>query len=276
MRDRLLSGASARQAMKGRGAGAGLLSLAMLVLAAGGCARRTASPGMPGSANAAPQGTAEHMAAEGVVLKTEDGWAVAGDLYRPASKPKAAVILLHMRGGRAADWTPLSVALQKAGVLTLAIDQRGTGRSTQGPGSKGDDAPWETLGDVAAARRFLGTKLPLGVAGASYGANNALLYAARYKSQVGALALFSPGADYHGLKGLEAVRKTTCPIAIYWDPGDSISGKDPVHILAAAPSRNKRGVRLSADGKHGTDLLTPQTIPGVVDWFVTTLAAKNR
>jgi predicted alpha/beta hydrolase len=81
---------------------------------------------------------------ESVQLKTPDGWIIVGDRYMPSGVAKGAVVLLHQRGGSAQDWQALSTALQKAGFIALAIDQRGAGRSTQGPGPKGDDAPWAT------------------------------------------------------------------------------------------------------------------------------------
>jgi len=77
-----------------------------------------------------------------VTLKTTDGWNIVGDLYAPAGTSKGAVILLHQRSGSGKDWASLCQALQKAGFTALAIDQRGAGRSTTGPGPTGENAPW--------------------------------------------------------------------------------------------------------------------------------------
>src|SRR5579864_6713342 len=107
------------------------VALALLVL---GCTSRSGAAG-----------------AREVKFKTADGWTIVGDLYSPAGRSKGAVVLLHQRGGQASDWAPLCRALQKAGLTALSIDQRGAGRSTEGPGPTGDDAPWTTGGDIEAA-----------------------------------------------------------------------------------------------------------------------------
>ena len=137
----------------------------------------------------------EPAGAKQITFKTADGWTIVGDRYVPSGAPKGGVILLHQRGGKASDWTPLCVALQKAGIEALAIDQRGAGRSVEGPGPTGGDAPWETGGDIAAAFDTFAEVGYVGLAGASYGANNALIYAAAHGHQIRSLALFSPGAD---------------------------------------------------------------------------------
>src|SRR5262249_17128708 len=152
-----------------------------------------------------------------VHFKTTDGWTIVGDLYTPSGASKGAVILLHQRNGSARDWEPLCLALQKAGFTALAIDQRGAGRSTQGPGPTGGNAPWPTSPDIAAAIKFLAVKKPVGLAGASYGANNALIYAAANPKQVTGVALFSPGANYHGLDALTPARAYHGAVSIYHD-----------------------------------------------------------
>src|SRR5262249_45606560 len=108
---------------------AALLLVSTLTSTLAGCSPRE-SP-MPGASEG------KIGEARQVHFKTTDGWTIVGDLYTPSGAPKGAVILLHQRNGSARDWEPLCLALQKAGFTALAIDQRGAGRSTQGPGPTG-------------------------------------------------------------------------------------------------------------------------------------------
>src|SRR4051812_46062706 len=131
--------------------------------------------------------------AKEVHFKTADDWNIFADAYVPVTASKGVVILLHQRNGAASDWKALAGALRTAGFTALAIDQRGAGRSVQGPGGvggKGDNAPWETGPDIAAAIQYLSGKGPVALVGASYGANNALIYAAAHPDQVKRLVLF--------------------------------------------------------------------------------------
>ncbi|HZT42731.1 MAG TPA: alpha/beta fold hydrolase [Chthonomonadaceae bacterium] len=201
-----------------------------------------------------------------VHLKTADGWTVVGDLYAPPGKSHGAVVLLHQRGGSAADWRSLCTALQKAGIIALAIDQRGAGRSTEGPGPTGQDAPWPTSPDIAAAIASLKDKGPISLAGASYGANNALIYAAAHPDQVKGLALFSPGANYHGLNALAPAHAYHGPVVIYHDRGDSIADGGPQEIDQALASRDHT-LRIYSGSDHGTALLDPAVVRDAVTFF---------
>ncbi|MBV9390239.1 MAG: alpha/beta fold hydrolase [Chroococcidiopsidaceae cyanobacterium CP_BM_ER_R8_30] len=205
-----------------------------------------------------------------VRLKTSDGWIIVGDRYLPSNSARGAIVLLHQRGGTAADWQPLATALQQAGFTVLAIDQRGAGRSTQGPGPTGDNAPWQTTGDIAAAIASLPMPLPIGLAGASYGANNALIYAASHHNQVKALALFSPGANYHGLDALAAAHSYRGALVIYHDRDDTIPGSGPQQINALVPSQNHKLLVFNGTA-HGTGLLEPKVIHSAVNFFLINL-----
>ncbi len=91
-----------------------------------------------------------------VSFDTSDGWKIIADVYIPQDKPIGAAILLHQRGGSAGDWHDLCDALREKGIIALALDQRGCGRSLS-PDSKlnGDNAPWDTSNDIAAAIKWL-------------------------------------------------------------------------------------------------------------------------
>jgi pimeloyl-ACP methyl ester carboxylesterase len=220
-----------------------------------------ASIGLQGcrdSSNEANSLVGSPAGAKEISFKTDDGWNIFGDAYLPAGTSKGAVILLHQRGGAASDWKALAGTLQKAGFTALAIDQRGAGRSVQGPpgatGNKGDNAPWETGADIAAAIKFAEGKGPIALVGASYGANNALIYAAAHPDQVKSLILFSPGADYNGLNALPAAQAWKGPLLIFHDKGDTIAGDGPEKIDKTTASTDHKLV-LTEGSRHGTDLV---------------------
>lgn len=156
-----------------------------------------------------------------VNFRTKDGWTIVGDLYKPVGKAKGVVILLHQRGGSAKDWAAFCVTLQKAGYTALAIDARGTGRSTKGPGPLGVNAPWLTTPDISGAIHYLKTTHAI-LIGASYGANNALIYASEHPKKLDGIILLSPGKDYNGLTALPAAQLCNVPVAIYATQDDPI------------------------------------------------------
>ena len=209
-------------------------------------------------------------AAQAVSFKTADGWTIAGDLYAAVGKAQGNVVLLHQRGGQGSDWVPLCRALQMAHISALAIDQRGAGRSTQGPGESGENAPWPTSGDISAAIASFKDKLPTGLAGASYGANNALIYAAAHPDQIKSVALFSPGTNYHGLDAVAPARKFKGAVVIYHDKNDAIAGGGPKQITQAL-SGHDHILRLSTGSEHGTNLLSPANIRDAAMFFQRTL-----
>ncbi len=205
-----------------------------------------------------------------VSFKTDDGWVIIGNLYTPRGTSKGKVLLLHERGGQALDWDSLCSSLKAAGFTVLAIDQRGAGRSIKGPGPNGAGAPWNTGNDIAAAIKFLHTSKPIGIAGASYGANNALLYAAAHQNQVSTLLLLSPGEDYNGLKAVPPARIYHGSVFIMYGKSDKIVGNGPEEIAKTLPGKNH--ILAPVDGsEHGTDLLNKNTIPTFTAFFLKTL-----
>jgi pimeloyl-ACP methyl ester carboxylesterase len=225
-----------------------------------------------GQKETGPVVTAEQATGETrtVQFKTRDGWMIQGDLYDPQTASKGLVILLHQRGGSADDWHPLALALKQAGYTALALDQRGTGRSTNGPGQTGDLAPWDTADDIEGGLYALKPKWPAMLIGASYGANNALLYAAAHPDQVRSLVLFSPSTDYHGLKTTDAVKLYPGPLLIFHQKDDKIAGSGPATLNSMSGSKD-HNLEVHDGSGHGTALLNAATTQETVDFIVRTL-----
>lgn len=234
----------------------------LAILALGGCGDKES-----GSVVTSEQATGETRTAKYI---TTDGWTIFGDLYEPTTAPKGVAIMLHQRGGSADDWAALAKAIQKAGYTAFAIDQRGTGRSSTGPGQSGDHAPWDTKADIDGAVFAMKDKGAVTLVGASYGANNALLYAAYHPSMVRSLVLFSPSTDYNGLKTTDAVKKYTGPLLMFHQKGDKIAGNGPLDLDKLSASKDHT-LQLNDGTGHGTALLNPGTAQQTVDFIVRTL-----
>ncbi len=222
---------------------------------------------------AAPAAAVVTGGAREITFRTIDGWTIHGD-YTAVAGATRAVVLLHQRGGSAVDWGPLVDRLAAAGIAALAIDQRGAGRSL-GPQS-GVNAPWDTSNDIAGAvswleRRGLAADR-VGLAGASYGANNALIYAAAHR-ETPVVALLSPGRDYNGLKVAPAAGRYRGAVLVLSAAGDPVTEDGPE--LIARAHRGRALERVSYAGSaHGTRLLQvyPRSAGVLAAFFRRTLA----
>ena len=242
-----------------------------------GCAPKSPAvnpPVKPQISQKIPSGESQQTNTTDVTLKTSDGWSIVGKMYLPKGDSKGGVILLHQRGGTGDDWKPLCASLQEAGYAALAIDQRGAGKSTTGPGTVGTEAPWKTSGDIAAAVKSmksygnitLHSFYSITLVGASYGANNALIYAAAHPEQINSVVLLSPGENYHGLEALPAAQKYAGTLLIMNDHGDTVAGDGPSKINTSATQSKHKFIEYEGDG-HGTELLRSQSIIDILDFL---------
>ena len=211
-----------------------------------------------------------------VTIRTDDGASLAGTWYEPGARQAPAVILVHMLHRNRHDWDPVAARLAAEGIGTLAIDLRGHGESSAAtPG--GDTPDYSALvRDVAAARRYLASRSDvqpsrIGIAGASIGANLAVLEAAADPS-VASLALLSPSLDYRGLRIEAAMKKYGGKPALL-----VVSDDDP-YALRSAKDLQKAGggtreLLVLNHAGHGTIMLARDSdlTRALVDWFRRTL-----
>jgi alpha-beta hydrolase superfamily lysophospholipase len=203
-----------------------------------------------------------------VTLPAADGVTLAAQLYEASTRPAPGVVLVHMQSRTRADWDEIAQQLEAAGVTVLALDLRGHG------GSGGAAMPLAAMvPDVRAAVQWLSTRPgvrpdAIGVAGASLGANLALLAAAD-QPLVRAAAAISPSLDYRGLRvGPETMKKLS---------GRGVwlaaSSEDPYSLRTlkelTADEAMPRNQQLSSAAAHGTNLLTADKdlARALVDWF---------
>jgi pimeloyl-ACP methyl ester carboxylesterase len=213
-----------------------------------------------------------------VSMRTDDGVTVAGTFYEASRRPAPAVILLHMLTRSREDWDAVASRLADAGLHALAIDFRGHGGSSAGPSAAGGGQDLTRLVlDVQAARAFLIARADLvipsaiGIAGASVGANVAILEGAGDPA-VRSLALLSAGLDYRSLRTDAALRKyggrPALLVAGSNDPYALRSAKD-----LATGGAGVREIRILENAGHGTTMLKGDSDLGrlLVDWFQRTL-----
>jgi pimeloyl-ACP methyl ester carboxylesterase len=210
-----------------------------------------------------------------VTFRTDDGVTIVGSLYVPA-RPGPAVILLHALGRTREDWRPVATRLADAGFVALAIDLRGHGQSGPLPEGASLENLTGMVADVKAARAFLATRREvspnrIGIAGASIGANLAILYAAGDPT-VRSLALLSPGIDYRGLRPEAAMtRYGDRPALLVSSQEDSYSTNSVRQLAKSGPG--VREVKILNGAGHGTAMIDrqPELAPALVDWFRRTL-----
>lgn len=206
-----------------------------------------------------------------VTFPSADGTPLAATFYDAAPKPAPAVVLVHMLGRSREDWNATADRLEEAGVVVVALDLRGHGRSG---GSNSALAPM--VDDVRAAVAWVASRPgvrpdAVAIAGGSLGANLALLAAAS-EPAVRAIALISPSLDYRGVRLDAAAVKKTADRAMWL----GASTQDPYALrtikeLAASPGVREQ--RLSGAAAHGTNLLAadPDLARAMIDWLRRTI-----
>ncbi len=213
-----------------------------------------------------------------VTFHAKDGVAIAASYYQPSRRPAPCVILVHMLTRSRDDWQALASRLADAGIGVLAIDLRGHGGSGPDPRVNPDAASdlSPDLLDVQAARAFLTSRPDLGVttvgiAGASVGANLAVLAAAADPS-VRSMALLSPGLDYRNLHTEAAMKRYgERPALLIASQEDGYAARSIKKLQKAGTGR--RDVQLVNGAGHGTAMLTrhPDLVSTILEWFQRTL-----
>lgn len=209
-----------------------------------------------------------HGAGRLTTFRADDGRVLTGLLLEASRRPAPAVVLVPMLGRSKDDWQWVAQRFADAGITTLAIDLPGSMLPPDGAAL----AAWHT--DVLAAVTHLASRgdvRAVGLAGASLGANLAVLAAAA-DVRVRSLALVSPSLDYRGVRIEAALRKyAERPALLIASLKDPYAARS-VRELAQKPP-GIREVRWADAGAHGLVLLTrePDLVRSLVEWFQRTL-----
>ena len=217
-------------------------------------------------------------------MTTADGVKLGATLYPVQGAKPPGLILVHMLGSERRTWEAFALQAQRKGYACLAFDLRGHGESTTRNGAtiayrtfKTQD--WlEAVNDIDAAKKALiengADPENLAVAGASIGANLALIYALDHKD-IAAVVLISPGLEYHGVKTQQAAADYgKRPLLLLDTEGDSYSAAS-----CATLKRNASGLcelREYHGSAHGNDLLdtTPAAIEQILLWLKPIIGPK--
>jgi acetyl esterase/lipase len=199
-----------------------------------------------------------------VTFRAQDGAMLSGAYYEPSRRPAPGIVMLPMLKRSHADWDAAASQLSDEGFAVVSLDYR-----------PGDDLAAYPM-DVRAAKAFLRERpevIPgsIGIAGASVGANLAVLDAADDPGVL-SIALLSPGTDYKGLRTEAALKKFGArPALLAGSTKDPYTARTIRHLTTIGPG--VREVRLTDSIAHGTVLLSrdPELIPALVDWFKRTL-----
>lgn len=206
-----------------------------------------------------------------VTFRAFDGRTISALLMEAGSRPAPAVVLVPMLGRPKDDWQAVAQRLADANITALAIDLPGLNL----PADPAELVRWHL--DVRDAVAYLAARPAdvragsIGIAGASLGANLAVVAAAADPA-VRSIALVSPSLDYRGVRIETALRqygaRSAMLMASLHDPYAARS----VRELAQDPP-GPRQMQWSETAGHGTVLLgrDPDLVRSLVEWFQLTL-----
>jgi dienelactone hydrolase len=209
-----------------------------------------------------------------VRLDTTDDVGIIGTYY-PTDQPHTpAVLLLHSILRDRSVWNDFATLLQHNGIAALAIDLRGHGESTRKLTAEGPVKIdireltardyQDMLLDVEAAIDWLQTqpeidKKHIALIGESFGANIALRYAA-INEDLSAVAVFSPGLNYRGVRTDDVIRQLgRAPFHIFVSQNDAFAFESSKRLVEI---RQESGVAAATNeltvctgSLHGTEML---------------------
>jgi dienelactone hydrolase len=205
-----------------------------------------------------------------VTFRAPDGRLLNGLMMEASRRPSPAVVLVPMLGALKEDWQSVAQQLADADIAALAIDL---------PGSSLPEDPAALPGwheDVRAALDYLSARgdvrpEAMGVAGASLGANLAVLAAAA-DPRVRSLVLVSPSLDYRGVRIEPALRQYGArPALLMASLTDPYAARTVRELTREGPGA--REARWGETRAHGIPLLAgePDLVRALVEWFRRTL-----
>jgi acetyl esterase/lipase len=208
----------------------------------------------PGSASASTPVSMPFDGPTDVEIPAADGLILRGAFVPGQDPDGSAVLLLHMYGSDRSSWGPFAMALASSGISSLALDLRGHGAT--GGAEDWGAARQDTAAAIAWLRSLDGLDPErIGIAGASIGANLALVQAADDPGSVAAVAALSPGLDYFRvvIDG-RATEIGDLPLFLAASEEDGYSA-ETVRTLAAE-AHGAPTLAIFQGSAHGTDMLS--------------------
>ena len=207
-----------------------------------------------------------------ISIRADDGRTITALIVEADQRPAPAVVLVPMLGRPKEDWQTLAERLGDANITAVAIDLPGQSL----PADPRELAAWHTvvIGTVGylAGRPDVRANA-IGVAGASLGANLAVVAAAA-DPRIRSLALVSPSLDYRGVRIEGAMKQYgDRPALLLASLKDPYAARSVRELVALGGPRE---TQLSETPAHGTVLLTRDAglSRSLVEWFRRTLAVN--
>ncbi|NOY06550.1 MAG: alpha/beta fold hydrolase [Chlorobi bacterium] len=225
---------------------------------------------IPGVANRGNTATQE---SERVSFTTADGVVIVGTLYRAEGTKNPAIVCLHQWRSDRSSYDDVAESLRREGFTVLAIDQRGYGESIQTADGQPVRPDRRIQEDVRAAVGFVRAqkgvmKNNIGLLGASYGASNAIIYAADHP-EIRAVVLLSPGLNYFNiLPTLDAVRKYGKRPLLAVASSEDVRSVEAVREYAKVKTENYES-KIYENAGHGTSMFASarDLLPRLVGFF---------
>lgn len=192
-----------------------------------------------------------------ITLQTSDGILIDSELQKPVGKPRGVLILVHMLGKNKSDFGPFIEKALNRNYFTLSIDLRGHGKSAGDWRSFSENDFRFLPEDVIAASSYIKEQypdLPIGVIGASIGANAAINAAVKDPS-IQTIILLSPARNYRGLDTSNINNYTGFGL-LAASEGDEPSAADVGWLIDnSGDYKMKRELVIYPEGSgHGTDI----------------------
>lgn len=202
-----------------------------------------------------------------MTFQTLDEVTIVAD-WATAPTTIGAAILVHAMPLDRRSWGDVQRALSASGIASLAIDLRGHGESTVGPGGSTVDYKRFTenehqssLYDLIGAYEWVQRRGidpdRIALMGASVGANLAVRMLAE-ETRIRAAVLLSPGRNYQGMNAVLDI-EAILPHQSVWiaasEGDDQESFEAAKEMYGLAPSDQKMFMPLKAAG-HGTNMFT--------------------
>lgn len=215
---------------------------------------------------------------------TKDKVILIGKFVPPKNPAKFTFILLHGLASNKGEWYGFADKLSHRGYGYLAVDMRGHGESNKtiagadvdikyfgrpGPGSE-----WNKMADdVDAMVKYLVGKRgvrknTIALAGASIGANIALIYSAKNKF-VPLVILLSPGLNYIELLTASAMKEYGRRlVAVAASPGDKYAYESSNWLMGIAKGIGANVVFLEGKkNQHGVQMFDGKFENKILDWL---------
>jgi len=217
-------------------------------------------------------------------ILTKDKVILIGKFVPPKKPGKFTFILLHGLASNKGEWHDFADKLSELGYGYLAVDMRGHGESNKATDGTevnvkyfswpGPESEWEAMGnDVGVIVKYLikkkGTQEnTIAFAGASIGANIALIYAAKHKS-VPLVVLLSPGINYARFLSEPAMKEYgNRPAAIVASPDDNYAYESSRRLMIIAKESGDNAKFFEGKkAQHGVQMFDGKFEFKILEWI---------